>query len=170
MQHRCVTPLWLNFFFLPHPHLWLALRWVCTLRSMADCGVCEQVNGPLTPHQSLAWLIRQWRASPPLRSTPAHSLSTSARWYQCTAERRGKSKESFRGFKTKKAQRLSPAVQMTHLQASCGLCRNTPREHKREESLHCTSLEHTFNNHCIRTNVWRESIWCTHVSLHLNKP
>lgn len=52
------------------PHLWLVLHWVCALRRMAFCGVSEKVNGLLTPHHWLAWLIRQqstpWFTSPPL--------------------------------------------------------------------------------------------------------
>lgn len=50
-------------------------------------------------------------------------------------------KVGFRDLKTKKAQQLSPAVQMTHLQASCSLCRITPGESANEKTL--TTLHNT---------------------------
>lgn len=49
---------WLQLF--GSTHLWLLLRWIHAPRSMAVGGVSEQVNGLLTPHHWLAWLIRQW--------------------------------------------------------------------------------------------------------------
>lgn len=55
------------------------LHWVFALRRMAVCGVSEKVNGLLTPHRWLAWLIRQqstpWIPSPPpyLSSLALHS-------------------------------------------------------------------------------------------------
>lgn len=71
----CVDPDF--FFFL---HLWLLLHWVCALNSMAVCGVSEQVNGLLTPHRWLAWLIRQ----PSAPRFPSYPLSfCSLALYSC---------------------------------------------------------------------------------------
>lgn len=138
MQHRwCSSP------FLPPPtHIcgWRAGGWRF-LRSKAVWGICEQVNGPLTPHKSLAWLIRQWSDSPPLRFTPARQLPIPDRWYQCKAKSRGKSKAGFRGLRTKKAQQFSPAVQMTHVQASCSLWSSTPGGSAKENTLHWTPAQ-----------------------------
>lgn len=161
------TTIPLHIFCLGSPHLWLLLSWACALWSMAAHGIRTQVNGPLTPHQSLAWLIRQRRDSLPLRSTSAHQLPISARWYQCKAESRGKSKVGFRGLKTKKAQQLSPAVQMTHLQALRSLCGDTPRENTK--ALYSTCLEHNFYNYHITgsTNVRMSSIKCRHVLFNI---
>lgn len=161
------TPLLYRSTFFGSPHLWLLLSWACALWSMAARGIRTQVNGPLTPHQSLAWLIRQRSDSLPLRSTSAHQLPISARWYQCKAESRGKSKVGFRGLKTKKAQQLSPAVQMTHLQALRSLCGDTLRENTK--ALYSTCLEHNFYNYriTVSTNVRMYCIKCRHVSFNL---
>lgn len=78
-QHRCLAPdfasMCFQFFWLPPLHLWPLLLWACALRSMAVCGVFEQVNGLLTPHHWLAWLIRQ-RSTPCFASPAPPPLSS----------------------------------------------------------------------------------------------
>lgn len=100
----------------------------CT--SVRIMAFLEQVNGPLTPHQSLAWLIRQRNQSPPLPSPPLHRRSPIQMVSAQSREWR-ESKVSFRGS----AQQFSPAALMTRLEASCSWRGATPGEHAREETL-----------------------------------
>lgn len=64
----------------PTPCLPPSVATGCT--SVRIMAFLEQVNGPLTPHQSLAWLIRQRNQSPPLPSIAARQ----SRWCRRKAE------------------------------------------------------------------------------------